>query len=90
MTAKGPHEGGMHGGLEGRGFGALSVCTLQQEIAGKVTGALTQDGAPEVSMSCLPPDPSLVFCLAKTDESTTSHLLSYGWPAGAEVFVITN
>lgn len=47
MTAEGPCEGGMRGGLEGQEFwGALSVCTPQQEIVGEVTGALTQDGAP--------------------------------------------
>lgn len=55
MTAMGPHAGGMQGGLEGRELeGALSVCTLQQEMAGEVTGALTQDRGPEVSMSCRP------------------------------------
>lgn len=69
MTVKGPHEGGMQGGLEGQELGHLSVCTH------KTRGL-------EVSMSGLPPDWSLAFCLTKADESTTSHLLSSGWSVG--------
>lgn len=42
-------------------------------------GCLDTRRGPEVSMSCRPPDRSVAFCLAKTDESTTSHLLSSGW-----------
>ncbi len=42
------------GRIGGMGVGALSVCTLQQEIAGKVTGALTQDGAPRCLWAACP------------------------------------
>lgn len=54
MTATGPHEGGMQGGLEGWELGALSVCTLQQKIAGKATSALTQDRAPRCLWAACP------------------------------------
>lgn len=40
----------------------------------------------EVSMSSMAPDRSLAFCLTKTDESTTLHLLSSGWSEG-EMFL---
>lgn len=59
MTAKGPHEGGDARRIGGMGVWALSVCTLQQEIAGKMTGALTQDGAPRCLWAACPPAPSL-------------------------------
>lgn len=71
MTAKGPHEGGMQRGLEGRELGALNVCILQQEIAGEVTGALTQDGAPRCLRAACP---LIALCLAKNNESATLHL----------------
>lgn len=45
-------------------------------------GCLDTRRGPEVSMSFLHPDCSLAFCLTKTDESTTLHLLSSGWSAG--------
>lgn len=62
------------------------MCTLQQEVAGEVTCALTQGGGPEVSMSCLPPDRPLAFGLAKTDESMILHLLSSGCAAGEKFY----
>lgn len=60
------------------GVKALSVCTLQQEIAGEVTCALTRGGVPKCFKDARPLFPLCLFLLLtrlKKDESLTLLLL---------------